>query len=528
MGFPNCKIEVYYPNGNLNQTIINAIECHTKDIFTSSVGTFSFTLSAQTGLSYPLNTIGNNDKVKIYFGYNGNYVHVFTGRILPYTSVIGNPTTRIFEGKSLSEILERRFKYNKRWQNVEADDIAAEVASDLSLTGDLATDTTAETITVRTESYFDLLKKVSDYWFDGSTAVKKDFGVNKDNVLVWKTRPLRTVGVETFTYGNDFLDYTLKHDILPVKNKITVYGGSSAPYPLDRDEFTETITGWTEINGTASAETGGVLGVKEGTYRIHIEGNTYVGMYYTLPKRIFLRDISNLNFWYNHASVTPAVQLYAPDSSNLFSANLETSAGWHFFEGGLGEANEYDVDERPTGIWHKTGSPNWWDIEAVAFESSPDTGAFSFDVDKLWFYPERWVSTAEDVVGSQASYGLREAEFTDDNLLSESECEKRAKTLLYQLKDRVRRLDFTVEGNTNVLVGDRLSMTLPPDNLSAVAFDVVSVEHHFTIREFQTVVHALDTANSRDLPSASPLESIRHQLNRSREIQAEIYTRIVR
>ena len=499
---------------------------------TSGVGTFSFSLPAKVGFTNTYDDIGNNYKVKIYFGYNGVYTHLFSGKILPLTSNISKDRlVRFFEGKSLSEILERRFKYNKRWQAVDADVIVAELcdASNLNLASNITADASHETITVRTESYFDVLKKVSDYWVNAGSRVNRDIWVDKDNVLQWVPRPARTVGVESFTYGNDFIDYNLKYDILGVKNKITVYGAAAAPYPLDKDALSDSLTDWTAINGALALTNAAPYGAKAGTYRISVSGNNAVGMYRTLPKRIHLRDINKLSLWYVHAAFQPKVILYAPDSSNTFAASLPGATGaWRFFEGGLGEVNEYDVDERPSGIWTKTGSPNWWDIEATEFSSTFSAGAWNLDVDKIWFSPERWTHTPSEYATSQNVYGLREAEFTDDNLLSEAECQVRAETLLYQLKDRVLRLDFTVPGNTNVLLGDQLSITLPLDNISNVAFDVVSVEHHFGMQGYQTTVHLMQGANTRQLPPMTTLDSIQQQFSQNKAFMAELYTRIVR
>lgn len=61
-------------------------------------------------------------------------------------------------------------------------------------------------------------------------------------------------------------------------------------------------------------------------------------------------------------------------------------------------------------------------------------------VDGLYFDKGRWRSTAEDAT-SQTNYGVREAEYRFDTLHSDSDCEKRAETLLYPLKDPPIRLD---------------------------------------------------------------------------------------
>jgi hypothetical protein len=540
--FPICKIEIYDTSDNLVRTLTKSdiLDCNSKDIVTSGVGSFSFTLPAIAGLSVVNNDIGNNYKAKIFFGYGSTYVHLFTGKILPFTTSVSTNALRTYEGKSLSEILERRFKYNKRWQAAEADDIAHEVATDLSLTHSLDTDTTAETITVRTESYFNLMQKISDYWVSAGTQLQKDFYVDKDNILQWHDRPLRTgINVETFTYGPDFQNYSLKYDILPIKNKITVYGAAKAPVPLNKDDYTESLTDWTAVSGTLSLNS---TTPKAGTYWITSTHASLNDFYRTIP-RVHLRDINKICFWHKILTFggvgtidTAQIRLHAPDASNSFyskAAVISTVVGnpGKWYELSLGESAEYEADENPSGIWEKTGSPNWMNICGVEFLTHESGGAVTDTltyVDKLYFYPERWLSIAEDAT-SQTNYGLREAEYTDDNLLSEAECQVRAETLLYQQKDRVMRLDFAVVGNTNVLVGDRLTLSLPPDEITDMDFDVVSVENQWSNQSYQTVVHTIGaTYATRQLPSMTPLDSVQKQLTQNREFTAELYSRIVR
>jgi hypothetical protein len=539
--FPCCKIEIYDTSNNLVRTIVEGeiIECHTKDIVTSAVGTFSFTIPVQIGLNIVPNDIGNNYKAKIYYGYDSTYVHTFTGKILPLTTKFNSSDIlRFFEGKSLGEILERRFKYNKRWQAVEADDIAAEVASDLGLTSSLDTDTTVETVTVRTETYFDLLKTISDYWVSAGVQLVKDFYVDKDNVLQWHDRPLRTgANVESFTYGIDFEEYNLKYDILSVKNRVTVYGAAKSPFPLSMDDWTDALTDWSPITGTLALH---ATAPKAGTYWIKCTANSvsHTADFYRIIPRVYLRDINKLRFWHWLSPTgtvdVASVFLYAPDASNAFTSRvgaISAATGKHYNDLSLGESAEYDVDENPTGIWEKYGSPNWMDINGVEFLFHEAGGTPGVDmpcmVDKLFFYPARWLGYQEDAT-SQTAYGIREAEYTDDNLMSAAEAQTRAETLLYQQKDRLLRLDFSVRGNTNVLVGDRLTVTLPPDELTSVDFDVVSVENHFVNPNYRTVIQTIQGVTSRQLPSLTPLDGISRQLKQNREVTAELYSRIVR
>jgi hypothetical protein len=540
----NCKIEIYDTDGNLTQTITDDIkECHTKEIMTSGIGSFSFTLPAFKNFNVVYDDIGNNYTAKIFFGYNGSYTHKFTGRILPWTTVIAEDGWRMFEGKCLGEILERRFKYNKRWQAVEADDIVAEIASDLGLSSNIDLITDPETVTVRTSSYFDLLKQISDYWVDAGTQIQMDFNIDKDNTLQWTNRPRRTgAGLETLVYGEAFQSYTLKYDIQPVKNKIIVYGAAKAPYPVTKDGWTDALTNWAVTTGTlslADAPATAPNTPKAGTYWIKCDVNvtTKIGAFYRTIPRVYLRDINKLCFWHwlsSSTADTAQVQLYAPDEYNTFYSKIGALAtgGVNWNDLSLGEGAEYDIDENPSGIWEKFGSPNWMDINAVGFlfhDAGGGVGDLDIYIDKLYFYPERWSAIAEDTVTSQPAYELREVEYTDDNLLSEDECLVRAETLLYQQKDRLMRLDFSVAGNINILLGDRFTLDLPPDNISAMDFDVVSVENHYSLDTgYQTVTHCIGGSVSRQLPALTTLDSIQRQITQNRDITAELYSRIVR
>lgn len=530
---PCCRLRVYNTSDELVYTITTDVLTATStDVCTTESGSFSFTVPAVKGHDNVYDDIGNNYLVYFDYGYGGSYTHKFSGRITDFTTNVEEGATRTFTGQGLTATLERRFKRNKRWQEVDASDIVGELVTDLSGDSEIGgssvdVDTTHEVVTVETESYFDVLKKVSDYWYDSDTKVTKDFGIDKDNHLFWIARPLRTDGVATIS---NLTKYSLKYSILPSKNRVRVYGAASVPFPVDRDSFTESATGWVANRGAVSATSGGI-GVKAGTYRIYTAATGYIDIEYELPKRVYLRDINTLSFWYNHNANYPSVILYAPDASNYFYSPLDnTTATWIFFEQSLGEKNEYDANERPNGKWYKYGTPNWWDIQKIGFKNTDSpTTPMEFNLDKLWFYPDRVYADANDST-NETAYRIREIEIYDDKLLLETECLKRANTILYQQKDRVLRLDFTVPGNTNILLGDRVPITLPLDNLTDQDFDFVSVTDTFSKEPlgYFTSVKALDTGDTRRVPSTSPLESIRLTQKNTREVIGQIYNYMIK
>jgi hypothetical protein len=524
---PKNRIELYDISDTLKYTLdAEAMSIHTRDVLTSDIGTFNFSLPTVKGVPpYLYGDVDVNWKAKIYLGYDAISASdlIMTGKI----QKIGAPLSkdqgyvRVFEGKSLGEILERRFKTNKCWVSIDAHDIVVDIANDLSLgTGEIAADATDETITVQTESYFDLLKRVSDYWASAGVQVKKDFYVDVNNNLVWKTRPIRTAGVETLTVGTNIASYGVFRDILSVKNKITVYGAPNTTYPADKDGWTEALTNWSATVGTLSLDG---VSKKYGAWSIcctPVAGQSTCHFKRTFPS-VNIRDINAVKFWRSYSGInatTYQVRLHAPDASNYFTSTIIGSGGnWTWCDLALGPSQEYDANLNPNGIWTKTGTPNWWDIQAIEFYivngvvNTPDY------IDIMFFSPVRFTYTIEDAT-SQTNYGIRQAEFTDNMLISDGDCESRAKTLLYQLKDPTIRIDVVTPGNTNLRIGDRLSMTIPAEGISAANYDVVSVEHDLNMGGFMSTAKMVDSANTRVLPPTTMAEAITKHVNMMKEV----------
>lgn len=149
-------------------------------------------------------------------------------------------------------------------------------------------------------------------------------------------------------------------------------------------------------------------------------------------------------------------------------------------------------------------------------------------IDNLYFYPDRCFGSAENTT-NQAIYDLREAEYTDENLLTSEECEKRANSLLLQLQDKTIAVTFTVAGNTNVKRGDRLTLTLPPDNITNMLFDVVSVKHvYHKTGGFTSMPQLVYNVDTRVFPTQSPTEALLRGLQNVRNVTSELYSRVVR
>jgi len=162
---------------------------------------------------------------------------------------------------------------------------------------------------------------------------------------------------------------------------------------------------------------------------------------------------------------------------------------------------KYDLMEIPVGPksdarWLTIGTPAWDNIATVEFWAQWSAQQ-TIKLDFLHFAYARYSGFAEDTT-SQADYGVRELSITDDALPNDTECGKRALTMIKQLKDPPVRLDVTIPGNTNIKIGDRLSMTIPAENIDSVDYDVVTVIKNFNKETgFTTSASMLNSTYSR-------------------------------
>jgi len=521
-GRPVSKIETY-TGAVLDHTIepgTDAIAIIVKETLTGGIGTFSFTLPGIKGSRYPYNDIAVNDIVKVWLGYDSISGDPLTkGRIYEITAPLNVQSgyLRHFSCSNQGEILQRRIKTRKVWDGIGASTIVEELCDDLGLgKTEVTADATSVDLICDGETYFDVLRRISDYWASGGSQIKKDFYVDIDNNLVWKVRPIRSAGVETLTVGQNIMSYNLLRDILSVKNKIYVYGqrvqfnpkdptAIGRKFPVDGDSWTYG-TGWTPIQGAlitystapkvgsnclrCISDAGGDCQFYRTFSQLHVEGKAG----YTM-----------LEFWGRRDALLATnhhVKIYCPDDSNYYEFEFEdpgSNGVWAYTITSLGENNTYNAVTNPDGEWVVNGSPTWENMQGI--EVFVDSGgSFNWDTDGLCLSYGRWRDTAEDAT-SQSNYGQRDLIIVDDDLASDGDCEKRAETLLYQLKDPVLRLDISTPGNTNIKIGDRLSITIPAENISAVDYDVITVQHQLLAESgFVTRATLVNSANTRTVP----------------------------
>jgi len=382
-------------------------------------------------------------------------------------------------------------------------------------------DTTDAILEVCNEAYYTVLRKVSDY-YDAGGSVKKDFYVTWENNLVWKARPIRTVGVETLTVGDNIISYNVNRDLRSVHNKMKIYGARGLHNPSDKDGWTQAdTTGWS-IDCDQGAHPG-TIASDNAVFKVNTRSirattaadfaHTYMLLKKTLPSAVTIYDVdyTHLKFWINTSTPIPEgafwVMLYANDSSNYFKITPNRRL-WN-------EWKEFSLSLREfTSI---TGNPDKANVTDIVWYLGVVGGAYNIWVDGLHFADKRFNSVEQDAA-SQASYSIREYTQIDENLLSNSECGRFGQTLLYQMKDPPIRLDVTTPLNTNILVGDRLSMTIPAEGITAQNYDVISVEHNFSIAGAVTHAIMVNSTERRTIPPITTNEIMKQQIAMAKEV----------
>jgi len=557
MTIPTYKVEVYHGADLIHTIDSDASVVRASAFLSSEVGTFSFTVPAKKGIDYVFNDILVDDTVKIWFGYRdsgGLPTDPFmVGKIYHISAPLKTPEgfIRVFSGMDLGEIMQRSL-YTNYWKTIDADVIITELANYLGLgtsfTGD-ASDDYDVTLNVEDKKIWDIVREISDYWVSAGVQINKDFYVDIGDVghplghLVWKTRPLRTVGVETLTLGENLVSYDIVKNLSQIYNNITVYGESGKIgmpgltgrcEPSNKDLWTvDNIANWTAIVGAisvnnASPKVGAnclrgscVDAGKETRFRRTFTAVNCYGREAYQTLNFFIKVISD-------NVLTAKLKLFAPDISNYFEADISLTGGatdWQALKTfQLGQNQEYDVDYNPNGTWHiGAGSPDWQQISTIDFDLTYSLVLQNVDVDGLYFGHGRFNKTVTD-----ATYTTRDLVVVDTALHSDAECESRANILLSRMKLPTTQLEIITPGNINLKIGDRIPITLEPEGLSNVDFDILNVEHTFSNAGFFTKIVMNSNERQRDKVPNTPLEALKrsiHDIQRLLKAQEKTYAR---
>jgi len=360
-----------------------------------------------------------------------------------------------------------------------------------------STDTTYTKLEYDNTPVFDVLKYVAES-ADKSGVIGFDFRVAPDGKFEFFPRNSKTSPI---SLSEKIESSEYRKDIHRVRNKITVYGAADKSVPADKDAWTEGLSpadgSWSAVSGqvsfdTATKKRGG------GSIKTYAQNLYYAACLFTLNSG---KEVN--------ASLYPVLNfLLRRDSSfngnvNIILFDIADKSADHFFNVGPDEwfQKQLSVGAKNADIWDVEGGFDWTKIKAVRFDCwFSGSGTGSFWIDGLFFGGRRYSSTQEDS-GSQLAYGLRELVEVDEELYSDNECMLRAKALLNHLQSPAEYLTVRSTvidyGNTSLLPGDKIHVTLPNENVDA-DFCILSVEYHVDART-QTLETSLELGREQPL-----------------------------
>jgi hypothetical protein len=271
-----------------------------------------------------------------------------------------------------------------------------------------------------------------------------------------------------------------RKDISRVRNKIYVYGLADKSVPLDKDEWTESLTPadgvWTIGVGEISFDTDHKI-KGSGSIKLYVQNNYYGAVLFTLNegKEVNAERYPLLNFFlWRQQQFSGNVQVDLYDTAGKIASHHCTVAygKWFQVQTGLGAAN---IDQ-----WQVESGFNWTAIKKVRITCEFDsTGTATFWVDGLYFGGCRYSAMREDSA-SQNSYGLRELVEVDEELTDDNACDLRAQALLAHFKDPAEYITLSSAavdyGEKPILPGDLVYVYLPNENVDS-DFRVDSVEY---------------------------------------------------
>jgi hypothetical protein len=359
------------------------------------------------------------------------------------------------------------------------------------------TDTTYTKLEYDNTPVFDVLKNVAES-ADKSGVIGFDFRVAPDARFEFFPRNSKVSPV-SLSEEIEVSEYRI--DIHRIRNKITVYGVSDKSIPLDKDAWTESLTpqdgSWSGVSGNVSFDT---ATKKKGSGSI----KTYAANLYYAASMLTLNNGKEVN-----ANLYPALNFFIRRESsfngniNLILFDTAEKSASNFFNIGADEwfQKQVKIGADNADVWDVESGFDWTQIKKVRFDCwFTGTGTGSFWVDGLFFGGRRYSSTQEDSA-SQSAYGLRESVEVDEELYSDNECFLRAKAIINNSKDpagyltlRSTVLDY---GNSPLLPGDKIHVTLPNENVDA-DFRILSVEYHVDAKT-QTLEITLELGREQPL-----------------------------
>jgi hypothetical protein len=360
-----------------------------------------------------------------------------------------------------------------------------------------ATDTTYTRLEYQDTPVIDILQYVAES-ADKASVISYDFRVAPDGKFEFFPRNSKA-SVVSLSEKIEQSEYGM--DIHRVRNRVTVYGVADKSVPLNKDEWTESLTptdgAWTATSGTVSFDAAvKVKGV--GSIKTAVENLSYGGCLFTLGtgKEVDATLFPVLNLWLSRESAFNGnVTLTLFDAAN-HTAGHEFTVGYDkWFQ------TQVRVGVAAADVWQVESSFDWTQIKkmhVVCWFDGSATG--SFWVDGLFFGGRRYGTVQEDAA-SQSSYGLRELVEVDEELWSDAECMSRAQALLSSLKSSAEQLTLRSTvldyGTTPLLAGDTIHVALPNEDVDG-DFRILSVEYYVDAKT-QTLETALELGREQPL-----------------------------
>jgi hypothetical protein len=298
---------------------------------------------------------------------------------------------------------------------------------------------------------------------------------------------------------------------------------SPTDLPVDHDAWTDDIANWTTTSGSGLHHLPEVYnGVAPhiGTWCIihYVEAllsqeHEWINALYSLTTPVRIKDTATLDFVWRiadasaHTPTAASVALYTPTSGNKYHFEFDGVAGGKFPFPNSAGFTHYTItlgpgNENVAGVnqFVEVGTGNWFDIEAIAIKITFDNdedAAVSSMIDAMYFSNLRWQDYDNDLAGSGAAYGQRDLVVVDDRLHSTADAQNMAAMLLAKHKDPFLQLDITTPMDTNILIGDRIPITIANEGLTAQDFDVIRVEHTMDQNGFLTKSTMISQARVR-------------------------------
>mgnify|MGYP001130173377 CR=1 FL=1 len=439
----------------------------------------------------------------IDIGRGSNVPQIITCRVesVKYESTPTENYVRV-SGRCWGEKLFRRV-VTKTYENQKGEEIVKDLLDNyvgLSHVRDSTelvenTDTTYTKLEYDNTPVWDIIKYIAES-ADKAGVIGFDFRVAPDGKFEFFPKNSKASPV-SLSEKIEVSEY--RKDIHRIRNKVLVYGLADKSYPLDKDAWTETLTpadgAWSGDPGDVSFDTTKkVRGT--GSIKLNVPVSNYYGRaVFTLNAGREANGnkypvLSFYAFLEESYSGNVAIQLYDAADKGA-ERNITVGPGeWRKVDSKVGKLNEIEWEYVAPGF-------DWMQIKKVMIQCwFPGTGTGSFWVDALHFGGCRYSALREDS-GSQSAYGLRELTETDEELISDNECDLRAKSLLDYFKNPAEYVTVTSAvidyGNTPLLAGDKIHVVLPNENVDS-DFSIETVEYRVDAKT-QTLEITLELGN---------------------------------